>query len=169
MLACRRSGWRVADYLALTWPRAAWLRLAAPAFAVPLAVSIAAAYVAPASSADEPKSIVDVALMLIGIIVIAPIAEELVFRGFLYRALAESRLGAVVAVAVVGAAFAHGSISMSEGVRLAMHGWWFIWKIALVLLAGCVLLVRRMRGALRPAASDACVGANRKGEGAPRI
>jgi uncharacterized membrane protein len=82
---------------------------------------------------------------------------------------AQKLLGLIVVLAVVVAAFAHGSISMSEGARLAMHGWWIIWKIALVLLAGCVLLVRRMRGALRPAASDACVGANRKGEGAPRI
>jgi hypothetical protein len=60
---------------------------------------------------------------------------------------AQKLLGLIVVVVIVVAAFVHGSMSMSEGVRLAMHGWWFIWKMALVLLAGCVLLVRRMRSA----------------------
>ena len=68
---------------------------------------------------------------------------------------AHKLIGLIIVLAVAAAAIMHGSMSMSEGLRLAMHGWWFIWKIALILLAGGVLLVRRMRGVLRPAASDA--------------
>lgn len=69
---------------------------------------------------------------------------------------AHKLIGLILVSAVIVAAFVHGSMSMSEGVRLAMHGWWFIWKIGLILLAGCVFLVRRMRGGWRPVASEAC-------------
>jgi protein-S-isoprenylcysteine O-methyltransferase Ste14 len=81
---------------------------------------------------------------------------------------AQKLLGLLLVIVIVVVALVHGSISMSEGMRLAMHGWWFIWKIALVLFAGCVLLVRRMRG--RPAASDAGVrdGRNQQAGAAQR-
>jgi ABC-type polysaccharide/polyol phosphate export permease len=69
---------------------------------------------------------------------------------------AQKLIGLMVVTAVVVAAFVHGSMSLSDGMRLALHGWWVIWKIALILLAGGVLLFRRMRGAARPAASEAC-------------
>jgi|HubBroStandDraft_6_1064221.scaffolds.fasta_scaffold2799299_2 hypothetical protein len=69
---------------------------------------------------------------------------------------AQKLIGLILVLAIVAVAFAHGSMSMSEGAQLVMHGWWIIWKLALVLLAGCVLLVRRMRGALGPGASEAC-------------
>jgi hypothetical protein len=69
---------------------------------------------------------------------------------------AQRLIGLIIVLVVVAAAFVHGSTPMSEGARLVLHGWWIIWKTALVLVAGCVFLVRRMRGALRPAASDGC-------------
>ncbi|HLH89359.1 MAG TPA: hypothetical protein VKX28_12975 [Xanthobacteraceae bacterium] len=79
---------------------------------------------------------------------------------------AQKLLGLMIALVIAVAAFVHGSMSMSEGLRLATHGGWLIGKIALVLLAGCVLLLRRMRGALRPAASE--VGVRDSGEGQAR-
>jgi hypothetical protein len=68
---------------------------------------------------------------------------------------AHKLIGLIIVLVVIVAAYVHGSMSMSEGMRLALHGWWFIWKIALVLLAGGVLLVRRMLVGLRPAPSEA--------------
>lgn len=69
---------------------------------------------------------------------------------------AQKLIGLMLFIALVVAALVHGSMSISEGIRLAIHGWWVMWKIALVILGGCLLLVRRMHGALRPAASEAC-------------
>lgn len=104
--ACRRSGWRAVDYLALTRPRGAWLRLGALALVVPFAVAITAGYFGPPASESLPSSPVDLALEVIAVIVIAPVAEELVFRGFLLRALAESRLGAAGAIVITSAVWA---------------------------------------------------------------
>src|SRR5262249_10625676 len=41
----------------------------------------------------------------IGMVIAAPIAEEILFRGLIYRGLAESRLGALCAVRVTSLAF----------------------------------------------------------------
>jgi membrane protease YdiL (CAAX protease family) len=105
LLACRCSGWRAADYLALVRPRGPWLRLGAAAFLVPLAVNLAAAF-ASATPGPPPKAGIDLALLLLGITVIAPIGEELVFRGFLFRALAETRLGAASAIVLTALVWA---------------------------------------------------------------
>ena len=107
VVACRLSGWRAVDYLALTRPRGAWLRLGALAFIVPLAVMITAGYFGPpAAAAGPPKTTFELAVMLIGVIAIAPIVEELVFRGFLLRALADSRLGAAGAIVITAGVWA---------------------------------------------------------------
>jgi membrane protease YdiL (CAAX protease family) len=105
-LACRASGWRALDYLALTRPRGPWLRLVGLAFIVPLAVIITANYFGPPVPAGLPKTTTDLSLVLIGVMVIAPIAEELVFRGFLFRALADSRLGAAGAIVITALVWA---------------------------------------------------------------
>jgi|HubBroStandDraft_2_1064218.scaffolds.fasta_scaffold178059_2 hypothetical protein len=75
---------------------------------------------------------------------------------------AQKLIGLIIVLVIIVAGFVHGSTPMSEGARLLMHGWWIIWKTALILLAGCVFLVRRMRSALRPAESDAGVSGSRK-------
>jgi membrane protease YdiL (CAAX protease family) len=101
VLACRCSGWRALDYLALTRPRGSFLRLGALAFAVPLAVSLAAAvYGGPGSAGGPPSTTSNLVLLLIAVTVLAPVCEEVVFRGFLFRVLADSRLGVTVAIVV---------------------------------------------------------------------
>jgi membrane protease YdiL (CAAX protease family) len=97
LLACRCAGWRAVEYLALIRPRGAWLRLAAAASIGPLAVLLAAA-VASTPPDHPPKGGIDLVLLLIGLIVVAPVVEELTFRGFLFRALAASRLGPAGAI-----------------------------------------------------------------------
>ncbi len=99
VLACRCSGWRAVDYLALTRPRGAFLRRGALAFAVPLAVSLAASvYGGPGTGGGPPSTTLGLVLLLIAVAVVAPICEEVFFRGFLLRVLADSRLGVAAAI-----------------------------------------------------------------------
>jgi hypothetical protein len=134
VLACRRAGWRAVDYLALTRPRGAWLRLGALAFIVSLAVIITANYFGPRASAPGlPRTTFDLALVLIYVMVIAPIAEELVFRGFLFRALAESRLGAAGAIVITALVWASLHTDKSwlgmAGILFAGLAWgWVRWR-----------------------------------------
>jgi hypothetical protein len=98
ILACRHSGWRPVDYLALTRPRGAFLRLGAVAFVVPLAVAIAAAVYGSPGTSTTPSAGADLIVFVLAVTVLAPIGEEIVFRGFLFRVLADSRLGVAGAV-----------------------------------------------------------------------
>jgi CAAX protease family protein len=102
VLACRQAGWRATDYLALTRPRGPYLRLGAVALVVPLAVVLGLSFAGFNLAADSemPKTIASLLITLISVSVVAPIWEELVFRGFLYRGLAASRLGVAGAIVV---------------------------------------------------------------------
>lgn len=100
VIACRRSGWRAIDYLALTRPRGPFVRLGALAFVVTLAVSLAVVWFGPESDDASPESVVGLVILLIAYIVVAPVGEEIAFRGYLLRALADSRVGPVGAILV---------------------------------------------------------------------
>jgi membrane protease YdiL (CAAX protease family) len=108
--ACRRSGWRAAEYLALARPKGRHLPAGLAAFLFPLMFSLIAARFG-ALATDDPPAPAPTALALLslflGAVIFAPITEELIFRGFLYRGLAASRLGgsgAIVATATLWAA-----------------------------------------------------------------
>ena len=105
LLACRRVG--VADYLALRRPRGPFVRLGALAFVVPLAGSLAAAFAGgPGSPIASPTSVRDLAVVLFAVTVIAPVGEELIFRGYLFRALADSRAGVIAAIVITALVWA---------------------------------------------------------------
>ena len=106
VIACRRSGWRAVDYLALTRPRGPFVRLAVLAFVVTLAVSLAVVWFGPESDDASPESVAGLVILLIAYIVVAPVGEELVFRGYLLRALADSRVGPVGAILVTALVWA---------------------------------------------------------------
>lgn len=127
LVACRCSGWRVADYLALARPHGAWLRLGALAFVVPFAVIVTANYFDPPASMALPKTTLALALGLIGMMVIAPICEELFFRGFLFRALAASRLGAAGAIVITALVWAGLHINKSWPGMAAMLFTGIVW------------------------------------------
>jgi membrane protease YdiL (CAAX protease family) len=92
VFACRRSGWRAVDYLAFTRPRGAFLCLGAVAVVVPFAASLAATLLT--RGAGTPQTL-DLAFAFteVGAVVFSPMAEEILFRGFLFRALADTRIG----------------------------------------------------------------------------
>lgn len=134
VIACRRSGWRAIDYLALTRPRGAFLRVAVTAFILTWAMVLGAAWFGDLQRAtDTPKSISDLAALLIAVTVLASVGEELIFRGFLFRALAESRLGVVGAIVLTALVWASLHVDKSwlgtAVVFVAGLGWgWVRWR-----------------------------------------
>jgi uncharacterized protein len=103
ILVCRRRGWRAIDYLALTTPQGRYARDGAVALVLWLAMLVAVTlfyvlgdYKLP--SVSVPSTISGLCIMLIGAVILAPISEELFFRGFLYRGFAASPLGAPGAI-----------------------------------------------------------------------
>jgi hypothetical protein len=107
--ACRCSGWRAIDYLALRWPRGAFLRPAALAFVFTVAMSLAANFLFPNQvvvTTTATTTAQSVTLVAIGAIVFAPIGEEILFRGFMFRALADSRVGVAGAILLTALAWA---------------------------------------------------------------
>jgi uncharacterized protein len=124
VMASRLAGWPAAKYLGLVWPT---LRMFAQGIAYGMVAGIVALpvwFFAPViCSFDQPVSAVswwpyhiyervdpeafDAApLVLLGIaVLIGPVTEELLFRGFMYRGLAVSRLGVAGAIALTSVAF----------------------------------------------------------------
>jgi membrane protease YdiL (CAAX protease family) len=99
-MACRRAGWRAADYFGLTRPQGRYLLLGAIVLVVTFGVAIGLGYLgfSLADDDDIPKTITSLVVTLIALAGVAPIWEELIFRGFLYRTLAASRLGVAGAI-----------------------------------------------------------------------
>jgi uncharacterized protein len=106
--ACRRRGWRAADYLGLTRPRGNYLRWSLLAFLLALAVSIVTANFDRPYDPGPVVGLLASAAFLFWIVIVAPIGEELIFRGFLYRGIAASRLGIIGAILVTSLLWASG-------------------------------------------------------------
>lgn len=116
-LAVRRARWRFSDYLALVWPQRRYLWLGLGCVAVLLPLADLASYLAGQPIVPEfvrglyrtARDTNTIWLMAIALIIAAPIAEELVFRGFMFRGLAASRIGP------------WSAIVLSSGIWAVMH------------------------------------------------
>lgn len=113
-LAVRRKRWGFADYLALLWPqrRDAVLGLVCIAVLLPLA-DLSSYLTGQPIVPDFVRNLYLTArdsntiwLLAIALVVAAPLAEELVFRGFMFRGLAASRVGVLGAVLIPSAIWA---------------------------------------------------------------
>ena len=95
--SCREGAFRVKAHRVLRD-----MRLAAAALVVPLALvfGLSSAGLTLASDVELPKTTLGLAVTLIAVVVIAPLWEELVFRGFVYRGIASSRLGVAGAIVI---------------------------------------------------------------------
>jgi membrane protease YdiL (CAAX protease family) len=100
-LACRRSGWSAIEYLGLARPRGRYVLRSLLVFFLPPALSVIAIQFG-SLGAEEPAPATFMAKVFyfIEATIFAPVVEELVFRGFLFRGLAASRLGPVGAIAL---------------------------------------------------------------------
>jgi membrane protease YdiL (CAAX protease family) len=118
------------EFLALRWPAARTVALWLGAFAILVVVEEWASRMlglpAPESWGDRYTGLVLV-VRLIGLVVLAPVAEELVFRGVLFGRIARTRLGQPGAVVIPAALFAllHLQYSPVEMGFVAVDGLFF--------------------------------------------
>ena len=116
VLASRKRGWTVREYLALKMPRMRHVAYGAAALVGFFALASVAGYFFPsmdqsehmlgvyrAVMAEGPWSLV---LLWIILVVSAPVAEEIIFRGFLMRGWSATRLGAIGALVLTSVIFA---------------------------------------------------------------
>jgi membrane protease YdiL (CAAX protease family) len=108
-LLIRVRRYPIRDYLALYWPPARSLVIAFAGLAGVLFATDLTSYLL--DRPLVPKVMVDVYQtawlpgLLLALVVLAPIGEETVFRGFLYTGIATSRAGPVVAIVVSSIVF----------------------------------------------------------------
>jgi uncharacterized protein len=137
-IAALRSGAQTGAYLGLAWPdrRAAWrwaLIMAALLAATDAMTALFDRPVVPDFMANSYTSARWPGLFFIALVGAAPIGEELLFRGFVLKGLAASRLGAAGAVAITALGWA------------VLHGQYDSFEIATIFLMGVALGVCRLR------------------------
>jgi membrane protease YdiL (CAAX protease family) len=99
--ACRQRGWRPTDYLGLVRPQGGYLRASLIAFVLATAASFVVGRFGPLiEDRDSILGLLSPGYFVFVVVIAAPIVEELIFRGFLYRGLAASRLGISGAILV---------------------------------------------------------------------
>ena len=100
-IGIRRAGRQFSEYLALNWPNRNELLIAFAAMAVILLIEMS---LWPAAPSTNPiltvRGVVGLLALLIGGCIAAPITEEFLFRGFLFRGWSESFLGPLGAIAL---------------------------------------------------------------------
>lgn len=114
MLLARLRGFTVRDYFAFGLPSLRETAIGLGVFAVFMAVSLAA-YAAFGYGATDVKTQIDsmrqaqlagaLGLSLVYAVIVAPVTEEAIFRGFIYRGWAASRIGALGAILLPSALF----------------------------------------------------------------
>lgn len=101
----RWRGWRPREYLAVTSPTRRqtlrWLGI----FIVYMVISdalrlLTGQAIVPPSMMDAYKTAESVPLLVVAVVLLAPFREEVIFRGFMYRGIASSRLGPAGAIAI---------------------------------------------------------------------
>jgi membrane protease YdiL (CAAX protease family) len=127
VLVLKRRGRSLREELALRWPGLAatlpWLA----AFGVLVALQAwlePVLGIPPAEPWGARYPAAERALRVLGIVLVAPVAEELIFRGALFTQLARTRLGPLGAVVVTAVAFA------------ALHVQYGVSEVALILVDG---------------------------------
>lgn len=126
--------WTAKDYLALVWPSRREVAIALASFIVLLPVLDGLAYVS--GQPIIPPFIVDIyrdaqstgslPLLWLGIVIAAPVAEEIIFRGFIFRGWVRSSRYAIVGILVVAAVFAIIHIQ---------YNWFGVFQVFLIGLA----------------------------------
>ena len=130
--AARRSDWQT--YLGLVWPRWSFIGLGFAVLAVEIAFNVGLFSLVPLVD-DSTSGIVDeyqaalgnpVALTLfwLSLTVIAPVSEEIAFRGFIFRGWMSTRLGITGAIVLSSLLFAaiHGPNHLPVFISLFVGG-----------------------------------------------
>lgn len=140
-LAVRSARCRFGDYLGLVWPSRTWLWIGLACLIVLLPLGdlssvltnrdIVPPFVIEAYRSARTSGAVW--LFAIALVVAAPLAEEIVFRGFVFRGLAASRAGVA------------GAILIPSGIWAAMHVQYETFYIVQIFLLGIVFGVLRWK------------------------
>ena len=144
-LAVKRSRTPLADYLAFRWPARSNAIIGAIGLGLVLALQSGLATLA---GKDTPSFMTDtfasgrqaglLPLLVIAFAAAAPIGEETLFRGFLYRGFAQ-KLGAPVAIVITAALWASLHIQydwffIAEIMMLGIYFGWVRWRSGSTLL-----------------------------------
>jgi len=109
LYACKRRAWPLVETLALRWPSPRQGALWVGAFATWFVVS---EYVYTTLGFSEGQAWGDryslslIILRVVGMVILAPVAEESVFRGLMFARISGTRVGPVGAVLITAAIFA---------------------------------------------------------------
>jgi membrane protease YdiL (CAAX protease family) len=140
-LAARLAGCRVIEYFALHWPRRNHLALGFALIVVLVPLGDLASYfsgraIIPPFVVDAYRSARDanaLILLALALVIVAPLTEEWLFRGFLLRGYAVSRLGSV------------GAVIVTSGAWASMHVQYEFFFIAQIFILGLVFGWLRLR------------------------
>ncbi len=146
-LAARVRGWRVRDYLALVPPRRGEVAfavacLAGLLIAFDLFSLVAGREVVPRFMLDayvSARAANALPLFFLAVVIVAPIAEEIAFRGFLFRGLSESWLGVAGTLVVTSAVWAamhiqYDLLTMGQIFCIGLLLGWIRWATGSTLL-----------------------------------
>jgi membrane protease YdiL (CAAX protease family) len=126
--AARMAGGSIPGYLGLTFPRGYELMLGLASPIIFLATYFGVAKLTGLWVGGTPTARFEL-IFLLSTIVVAPLSEELVYRGFLYRGLAQSLFGPCGAVLLISAVFAlgHDGGLIKHFCSGLLYGWlrWF--------------------------------------------
>jgi membrane protease YdiL (CAAX protease family) len=136
--AAKRSGWGVVAYLALVRPRGRYVLFGLASVVLPLLLTFVHALQFDASQLvtphgfDRARAAGGLLVHVIAVAIAGPVMEEIVFRGFLYRGLSESRIGVAGTVVLTSVAWAllHVGKGSAGMIDTALHGvlWgWLRW------------------------------------------
>lgn len=126
ILAARWRGWRARDYLGLILPRRGEIAFGALAMVILLVASdlftlLIGREVVPGFMREaylSARNSGSLALFFLAVVIVAPISEEIAFRGFLFRGLSASWLGVSGAIIATSAAWAAMHVQY-DGLTLA--------------------------------------------------
>ncbi len=147
-LAAMRPGWTASDYLAVNWPARQHVIVALIALVVVLPLSDLLAYllgqpiVSPFQTDvyTSARASGVLPLLWLAIVVGAPVGEEIIFRGFLFRSWIRSARAALPGIVAIAALFAiihvqYNWFGILQVFILGLLFTWARWRSGSVLLA----------------------------------
>ncbi|TMQ03712.1 MAG: CPBP family intramembrane metalloprotease, partial [Deltaproteobacteria bacterium] len=147
VLAARWRKWRARDYLALVPPRRGEIAFGALSIAVLLIASdlltlLIGREVVPGFMREaylSARNSGSLALFFLAVVIVAPISEEIAFRGFLFRGLSASWLGVCGAIIATSAAWAamhvqYDSFTLAQIFCIGLLLGWIRWASGSTLL-----------------------------------
>jgi len=162
--AARQCGWSVRGYLALIWPRRNEIAFGIACLAVLL---VAADLLSFALGRDlVPRFLVEtytsarnsgsLVLFLVAVVIVAPIGEEIAFRGFLFRGLSVSVLGVAGTMVVTSAAWAalhvqYDAIVLVQILLIGMLLGWLRWASGSTLLTILLHMLTNLAASIQAA------------------